>query len=266
MAPIPRSSRIRVALHRIRAALSDFQHFIPAAQVSWLKRDTKWLISSLGMARDWDVFLSELLPPVEAARRGDSGLAKLRMIAETEREEGYAEAQRAIRSRRYSAFLTRMRQWLSAKSWRQDDDGLDEPVEKVADQLLTKRHRAALKLGHHFRKLSAQERHHLRITLKKLRYTAEFLRSLYQEKCEKTYLRALTQLLNSLGRMNDIVVAEHLLMRLSAARDQRASELISAGGGIVTRWYSQSASSSEQEAEANARVPRLRRLLEAKEG
>ena len=34
----------------------------------WLKRETKWLITSLDSARDWDVFLSELLAPVEAAR------------------------------------------------------------------------------------------------------------------------------------------------------------------------------------------------------
>lgn len=247
---------MRVALRRMRAALSDFRGIIPAAQVSWLKRETKWLISSLGTARDWDVFLSELLPPVEADRRGDSGLAKLRITAETEREKGYAGARRAIRSHRYSAFLARMRRWLSAKPWRQGGNGrkwLDESAEKVAGRLLKKRHKAVLKLGRDFKKLSAQERHQLRIALKKLRYTAEFFRSLYQKKREKAYFHALSQLQNSLGRMNDIVVADHLLKRLSAARDRRISDLISTGGGIVAHWYSQSAGSSEHQAEANWR-------------
>ncbi len=245
---------MRVALRRMRAALSDFQGIVPAAQISWLKRETKWLISSLGMARDWDVFLSELLPPVEAARPGDSGLAKLRMAAEREREKGYAGARRAIRSHRYSALLMRMRRWLQAKSWRQGDDGrkwLDKSAEKVGGRLLTKRHQAVLELGQGFKKLSAQERHKLRITLKKLRYTAEFFRSLYPKKREKAYFHALTQLQNSLGRMNDIVVADHLLNRLSAARDHRISDLISTAGGIVARWYSKSARSWEKEAEAN---------------
>ena len=59
---------MRVALRRIRAALSDFREIIPVAQVAWLKRETKWLLTSLGTARDWDVFLSELLAPVEAGR------------------------------------------------------------------------------------------------------------------------------------------------------------------------------------------------------
>ena len=249
---------MRVALRRMRAALSDFREIIPVAKVAWLKRETKWLITSLGTARDWDVFLSELLAPVETARPVDAGLAKLRMAAETEREKGYAGARRAIRSPRYSALLARMRRWLSAKSWRQGNNGtrksLADPVAKLAGRLLTNRHKAVLKLGRDFEKLSAQDRHQLRIALKKLRYTAEFFRSLYQRKREKAYFYALAQLQNSLGHMNDIVVADHLLGRLSAARDDRIiSDRLSNAAGIVGGWYTQSASSSEHQAEANWR-------------
>lgn len=111
-----------------------------------------------------------------------------------------------------------------------------------------------LKLGRDFEKLSAQDRHQLRIALKKLRYTAEFFRSLYQRKREKAYFYALAQLQNSLGHMNDIVVADHLLGRLSAARDDRIiSDRLSNAAGIVGGWYTQSASSSEHQAEANWR-------------
>jgi inorganic triphosphatase YgiF len=91
--------QMRVALRRMRSAIADFQEIIPGAQVSRLKRETKWLLASLGLARDGDVFLSELLPPVETTRPGDAGLAELRNTAEAERETGYAEARRAIRSR-----------------------------------------------------------------------------------------------------------------------------------------------------------------------
>ncbi len=249
---------MRVALRRMRAALSDFREIIPVAQVAWLKRETKWLLTSLGTARDWEVFLSELLAPVEAARPGDAGLAKLRMAAETEREKGHTRARRAIRSPRYSALLARMRRWLSTKSWRQGGNrtrkSFDEPAVKFAGRLLTKRHKAVLKLGRDFKKLSAQERHQLRIALKKLRYTAEFFRSLYQKKREKAYFRALAQLQNSLGHLNDIVVAEHLLGRLSAARhDRRISDRLSDAARIVIGWYMRSASSSELQAKANWR-------------
>ena len=250
---------MRVALRRMRAALADFQEIIPAAQVAWLKRETKWLITSLGAARDWDVFLSELLAPVEAAQPGDAGLAKLRMAAETERKKGYAGARRAIRSPRYATLLTRMRRWLSTKSWRKGSNGtrrsLDEPAVKLAGRLLTKRHKAVRKLGRDFKKLSARERHQLRIALKKLRYTAEFFRSLYQKRHEKAYFHALAQLQNSLGRMNDIVVADHLLKRLSAAarHDRKIPECLSTAARTVAGWYTQSASRSEHQAEANWR-------------
>jgi triphosphatase len=249
---------MRVALRRMRAALSDFREIIPVAQVAWLKRETKWLITSLGKARDWDVFLSELLAPVEAARPKDTGLAELRKAAQAEKKTGYAEARRAIQSPRYSALLARMRRSLSARSWRQGSNGtrkwLDEPAVKLADRLLTRRHKAVLKLGRDFRKLSPQERHQLRIALKKLRYTAEFFRSLYQTKREKAYFHALAQLQNSLGHMNDIVVADHLLARMSVALDdQRIPDHLSTAIGIVTGWHTHSASSSEHEAETNWR-------------
>ena len=249
---------MRVALRRMRSALSDFRKQIPASQVAWLKRETKWLITSLSAARDWDVFLSELLAPVEAARPGDAGLVELRAAAQAEKEKSYAGARRAIRSSRYSALLARTRRWLSSKRWRQGRNGgqksLDEPARKLATRLLAKRHKAVLKLGTDFETLSAEERHQLRMALKKLRYTADFFRSLYRKKREKRYFQAIAQLQDALGHMNDIVMTNHLLERLSAARDrQRVSDRLSAAAGILAGWHTHSATSSEHEAEANWR-------------
>ena len=102
---------------------------------------------------------------------------------------GYAEARRAIGSPRYAELVARMRGWLSEKRWRQGSNGrkksLDGSAAKLAARLLAKRHKAVLKLGRDFEQLSPQERHRLRIALKKLRYTAEFFRSLYQKKREQ---------------------------------------------------------------------------------
>jgi hypothetical protein len=54
--------------------------------------------------------------------------------------------------------------------------------------------------------------------------------------------------------MNDIVMTNNLLDRLSVARDrQRVSERLSAAAGIVAGWHTHSARSSEHEAEANWR-------------
>ena len=43
---------MRVGLRRMRSALSDFRAIIPTPQLAWMKRETKWLLTSLGAARD----------------------------------------------------------------------------------------------------------------------------------------------------------------------------------------------------------------------
>jgi triphosphatase len=247
---------MRVGLRRMRSALSDFRAIIPAAQLGWIKRETKWLITRLADARDWDVFLAELLEPVEAARPQDRGLRELRSAARAERKRGYATTRIAIRCLRHSRFLAQMRDWLSAKRWRQprekDRGSLDEPIQKLARRVLKKRHDAALELGRDFSKLSAEQRHQLRIALKKLRYTADFFRSLYPEKHAKPYFRALAQMQDCLGHMNDVVVAEHLLERMASAHQrQRVFAHLLTAAGTVIGWHARGASAAAQEAEAN---------------
>ena len=249
---------MRVGLRRMRSALSDFRGIIPAAQLAWMKRETKWLITSLGSARDWDVFLAELLEPVEAARPSDSGLTELRTAVGRERERGYATSREAIRSSRHSKFVKQMRRWLSAKLWRQRVGKgrklLGEPIGKFASRVLDKRHKAAVKLGRDFTGLSPEERHQLRIGLKKLRYTAEFFLSLYPKTLAKPYFRALAQMQNYLGHMNDVVVAEHLVERLSTEHEhQRALPRLAIAAGVVVGWHARGASASAREIKANWR-------------
>src|SRR5262245_9024550 len=160
-----------------------------------MKRETKWLITSLGASRDWDVFLAELLEPVEVARPQDRRLGELRTAARAEQKRGYATARVAMRCLRHSRFVAQMHDWLSAERWRQsrqkDRAPLDKPIRRRARRVLRKRHDAALKLGRDFRRLSAEQRHQLRIALKKLRYTADFFGSLFPKKHAKPYFRAL---------------------------------------------------------------------------
>jgi len=246
---------MRVGLRRMRSALSDFRAIIPTPQLAWMKRETKWLITSLGAARDWDVFLAELLGPVEAARPGDRGLKELRTAARAERKRGYATTRIAIRCVRHSRFLAQMRDWLAARRWLQKDrKSLDEPIRKLARRVLRKRHDAALKLGRDFSSLSAEQHHQLRIALKKLRYTADFFRSLYPKKPAKPYFRALAQMQNCLGHMNDVIVAEHLLERMTSAHQpqQVFSHLLIAAGTVIG-WHARGASAAAQEAEENWR-------------
>ncbi len=250
--------QMRVGLRRTRSAISDFKRIIPAAQLVWIRRETSWLVTSLGMARDWDVFLTELLAPVLAVRRRDRSLRLLQMGAERARKLGYGQARSAVQSPRYASLVARMRSWLSEQDWsearRADHELLAEPAKRMAARLLARRHRSVLKRGGEFTDLTPVERHKLRIALKKLRYTAEFFGSLFPGKRQDSFLNALAKMQDSLGHLNDVVVAEHLLQNLSEPRINRRE--LSIGIGIVIGWHEHGASRSEDEAIRNWRALR----------
>jgi triphosphatase len=247
---------MRVGLRRMRSAISAFRTILAPSQLAWMKRETGWLVRNLGPARDWDVFLSELLAPIEAARAHERGLAKLRAAALAERDRAYVTARNAIRSSRHLKFVVSIRRWLSGREWRngsqQSLKRLERPVLGFARRVLNKRHRAIVNRGRDFTSLTGQERHQLRIALKKLRYTAEFFRSLYPKNVAEPYFGALAEMQDCLGHMNDVVVAEHLLDRLAAARQrQRALDNLPSAIGMVVGWHAYGAKASEREVEEN---------------
>jgi CHAD domain-containing protein len=248
--------QMRVALRRMGTALTDFRDIIADTRFSWLKRESKWLVTSLGPARDWDVFLAELLAPVEAARPNDTSLAVLRRAAEAKREHGYERAQSTIGSRRYSKFASRVDSWLATESWLKANEKekklVGGPAEKFSARLLSKRHEQVLARGRDFPSLSAPERHKLRIAFKKLRYTGEFFTSFHLGKQQDDYFHIVTRMQDSLGHLNDIAVAEHLLEQLPIAKD-RAGYLARSLGTLIG-WHAHVALASESEAEANWRV------------
>jgi inorganic triphosphatase YgiF len=235
--------QMRVALRRLRSAFSAFGRLFDPGQRARLSEEAKAILSSLGPARDWDVFLGELLAPVSAARPDDAGLVRLAEAAQAERSKGYAQARAAIGSPSYTRYLLQLGRWIEAGGWRaqateRGTAWLDRPIVEFAAHLLGKRQRKALKLGRQFAQLSADERHRLRIALKKLRYATEFFQSLYPKKDTKSYLGALKDLQDSLGHLNDVAVAERLIGALvSEADGSAAGNGIRRGGGLVLGWH-----------------------------
>ena len=232
--------QLRVALRRLRSALSVFKAILPAEDAAWINTEARWLIQSLGPARDWDVFLTELMPPLQAARPDSGDLAALTAAAEDARKLGYERARTALRSGRYTAFVLDLERWTEAGGWHDGDANgrFEEPLTDYACRLLRKRHKRVLKEGRDFEQLSDEERHDLRITLKKLRYTCEFFASLYPKRKTQPYLRALKSLQDELGHLNDVVVAEDLLESLHGSADGSNTAALRAAAGMVIGWYS----------------------------
>lgn len=216
--------QIRVAVRRLRSRISLYNGLLPGRETREVKGELKWLIGALGPARDWDVFVSETMAPALESMPDEPDLALLQRQAILHQERGYRIAKAALRSRRYARLKSHLQSWSKKRLWRQapplpDESGiagalagiaLEAPARAFAGRVLDARHQKVLRRGEHLDGMNAEERHRLRIEIKKLRYAVEFLESLFSDNAVKPYTAALKQLQDSLGAMNDLSVARTL--------------------------------------------------------
>jgi CHAD domain-containing protein len=125
------------------------------------------------------------------------------------------KAKKAIQSPRYTGTALRLARWFETCGWRnqlvsEQSALLVAPVGTVAPMLVKRRLRQARKRSRRFGELSQQQRHKLRIALKKLRYTIDLLSSLFDRKRVKRLEKLLRPLQDDLGFLKDIRAAHEL--------------------------------------------------------
>src|SRR6185437_2149873 len=177
--------QMRVAVRRFRAILSSFDKLVPVPCRRPLDDELRWFARALGPARNFDVFAGDLLGPARAEAVEAPALERLRKATERRRRLAYSAAHRAIRSRRFTVLLLHLMRWLDGGGWRDAKHPaaaarLLEPIGTLAPAVLDRRRRTARKRSRRFADQSPQQRHKLRIALKKLRYTTELFGSLYR--------------------------------------------------------------------------------------
>ncbi len=212
--------QMRVGVRRMRAAMTTFKTLIDGPDMEVVKAELRWLMSLLGPARDADVFDDEVLAPLVDDLADEPGLPALRAHFADRRVAANAATRDAVRSARFTALVLEAARWLEDGSWRTDPDRTPlraEPVHKLADRVLGRRHRKVLKAGKHYEALGDEERHALRIQIKKLRYGLEFLAPLYPAKKTKGLSKTLKATQDALGSLNDFAVGRALLR--DAARE-----------------------------------------------
>ncbi len=240
----------RVALRRIRSALSVFKDYLTCPDAEKIKTETRWLIDVLGGARDLDVFIDEVLPAVKKDRPDDSDLAAVLMTSETARTAAYRKVKSTLTSRRYTDAMLATAAWIENRAWREQDCtyDLDAPIKDVSCKLLAKRHRKVMKLGKNFKDLSTDQRHEVRIALKKVRYTAEFFSDLYPSALTRPYISAMRALQNALGTLNDVATAETLTATLiaNAKTGTKQSDSLKMGVGKILGWHTRAATDANE--------------------
>jgi inorganic triphosphatase YgiF len=241
----------RVAIRRLRSAFSVFGKSLPSAQTGWLRAEAKWLAGALGPARDLDVFLADTLAPVEKAFGEEPAFATLRLRLEEARARAYGDVRHVLCSTRVTRFFLRLNVWLSTRGWRAAASAkalrrLDAPIVDLAQAKLDRRLKAVRKAGRGFADLSIEERHVVRIAMKKLRYAGEFFRSLYEKEVTKPFLKDLAAIQQHLGRLNDLAVADALLSRHGAD----ATEAMGRVRGLILGWHGHAAQANERDLRA----------------
>jgi inorganic triphosphatase YgiF len=230
--------QMRVALRRLRSAFSVFAPLLPAEAIAPIRTELKWLGGSLGLARDWDVFVTETLPPVHAEFGEHSALAAFDQQCAVLRREAVRRARRTVASQRYQRLALTLAGRLTAAEWSAglDDAGRDRlaaPVVDYAGTVLERRYDRVRKRGRKLASLSPAELHCLRIAIKKFRYATDFFAGLYEGKRARETLKRLARLQDILGAINDAATVGNLVGEvLHGANGRQAAE----ARGILLGW------------------------------
>jgi inorganic triphosphatase YgiF len=230
--------QMRVALRRLRSAISAFSGVLPALSRERVSKELKWLGRALGPARDWDVFVTQTLPPIMEAYPDRPALDALAAEARRTRALAQRAMRRALRSRRYQKALIGVASWLASQGWRDHADAktiaaLDAPARVYAFDELEARYERVRRRGRKLEQLSAAELHKLRIAIKKLRYSTDFLASLFDAAKVRTLRSRLTRLQDALGTINDAATMQSLLAHgFGRSRSAAAAE----ARGILLGW------------------------------
>lgn len=247
--------QLRVALRRLRTALDLIRMAGGSTKLEALRSEARWLAQNLSAARDWDIFQVQTLPIITKGCPTISGFDLLDAAAQRHRSAAYQRARFHLADRRCASLVLGLGRFIETRGWRGDIGPgelgrLTEPAGDFARRILSALHAKVLKRGHHFKSLGADERHRLRLAVKKLRYAADFLLPLCgQRKSARRFCDRLSKLQEELGSYNDVATTASLVGGLSGQSPD--SGLAAAA---VAGWQAHALGGAEERLRATWRV------------
>ncbi|MBD2745240.1 CHAD domain-containing protein [Microvirga sp. BT688] len=218
--------QMRVGLRRLRAAISLFRsQLLSDSESAEIRSNLRWAGQALGAARDLDVFI-ERLRSMDDAVPDPSHMEEI----ERRRTEAYRNLLETLESHRFMDVILQTAAWIEAGAWMASGEKgrksvRERPARDFAAAELSRRFKRIRKLAKHLRDVGDEERHELRIRIKKLRYGTEFFASLFTSakasKRRKTFSSLLAELQEHLGDLNDLAVGGSLAMYLPEVSPKR---------------------------------------------
>ncbi len=217
---------MRVAVRRLRSALSVFRKAADCPEITAVKTMLHELAATLGAARDWDVFLAGIGQEVAAALPDDLRIQTMLEAATRRREAAYANLRREFGSPSFRRLAVALVQLSALRPWEIGAD--EERAAKLAldssdyaATLLAKRHEHMLDPGPDISGLPVGDLHALRKQGKRLRYAAEFFAPMYGRRSTRRFVRGVSRLQEALGHLNDGNAAAGLMNALKGGPDRQ---------------------------------------------
>jgi len=233
--------QMRVALRRLRAALSAFGDGFRAPALDELRERAKILADVFGETRELDVFALELLAPIEQLTN-KPGLPQLRLALDEIRRECWDRATDLIRSDEFTGFVLDLAMAIEGRIWREGatsekSEEFLRPARALGGESLEKSLKKAIRRAKRLADLDTDKRHQLRIELKRLRYTAEFFAPLFPAKAVTPFLERLSKLQDLFGALNDAATSEHILRRINEHAGARGGPERAEAAAFVDGWH-----------------------------
>ncbi|HEY5336697.1 MAG TPA: CHAD domain-containing protein [Rhizomicrobium sp.] len=232
--------QMRVGFRRLRVAFTSFGHAFRNLELEALRHRAKRMAENLAPARDLDVFIDELLEPATKANGAVESFELLRARAADARRTAWDFAVTHVLSPALAGFMADLNAAVERRIWlggAKDHAPYNAPAQELAGHVLDHRLKHAKKRARRLNQLSDEQRHHLRIALKKLRYTGEFFAPMYERGEVEEFGKRLSKMQDSLGAVHDVVIARETLARITAGANDHSDSGISFAAGIVYGWH-----------------------------
>jgi inorganic triphosphatase YgiF len=211
----------RVALRRLRSAISIFKALLDASQTAHFKAELQWLAAILGRARNLDVIVKRLKP------------GPLYDRIDAARSHAYAAVEEVLAAKRVRTLMLDLAQWLAEAPWSSAPETADmsnKPIGHVAVDILNRLRKRVRQNAANIEQMEDEARHQLRKDAKRLRYAADFFVGVFnsakQRRRHRKFGKALERLQDQLGALNDLAMAPAVLAELGLTRDKEAMSLI----------------------------------------
>jgi len=232
--------QVRVALRRMRACFSLFKSVLPQSAFAPVISQLRERSAVLGRARDWDVFVHEMLRALRAQRADEAAVLAFQRRCVALGRTHLRAAQGAVAAAAWQRIWLEFGQLLAEGAWMREHASLALQLDGFAASLLQQRAAVLKKRGKGLKALDAAGRHRLRIAAKKLRYAAEFFAALYPKRRVRPYVRSLAGMQEVLGGLNDAATLLRLLPEaLAGARapDARVAGMVQGWSAASTHLH-----------------------------